>query len=260
MQVKLRSLAALRCSGVLLDRRWVLTAASCFDGNYFQSSSYNIELYSKGTDITSETSAPSSSPLQTTSSSLSSSSSSPSSSLSSTIAHHSDQSIYVESFYLHGRYSKGQARHNLALVRLHDDVTTRSVFANVIGPHDDVSGDECMTVGWGSNVTGEPVKPRVKKWSVTNNTLCSRHYNVTVYPDELCAHLTEARTGVCSADIGAPLLCRTNATWTVRGIVTHTWRCHDDDQDPQPARFLNIQHYLPFVQKRGNFKDRRSQT
>ncbi|XP_076448655.1 tryptase gamma-like [Babylonia areolata] len=199
---------------------------------------------------------------------------------------YTDQSIYVDAFYLHGRYVEGQWRHNLALVRLHRDVTSRSAFADVIGPLDDVNGDDCLTVGWGSNGTGEPVRPSVRKWMVRNSTLCSLRHNITVHPDLLCAtplhpqgvcttvymfivHISEV-TGLCDqtvymfivhiseGDMGAPLLCRSDAKWTVRGIVTHTWRCQDNEQDPQPARFLNIQHYLPFVQKRGNFKDRRS--
>ena len=58
-------------------------------------------------------------------------------------------------------------------------------------------------------------------------------------------------------DLGAPVVCKMDEVWKVAGIVSHTRHCHNDaaHQEPQPTRFLSLQHYLPFVQKRGHFKD-----
>ncbi|XP_070192590.1 trypsin-like [Littorina saxatilis] len=232
--VKVRSLGALRCSGVLIDTAWVLTAASCFDGNW-QQQNYNVDLLSATNNNDSNgitTSAGTDNNQQ------------------------HDLSVHLASFYIHGRYNVGQSRHNVALLLLFDNVTSPYIPADVISASDDVSNDECLSVGWNLNGEGESSVPSVQKWRIVNSTVCSQRYNLDVHSDQVCALPGEANKGTCNGDIGSPVMCKVDDRWKLTGIVSHTWRCAADSlQELQPALFLSVQHYLPFVQKRGHFKD-----
>ncbi|PVD24071.1 hypothetical protein C0Q70_14541 [Pomacea canaliculata] len=206
-QVRLRSLAATMCGGVLIDSFWVLTAASCFTRNY-SPVNWNIGLAAVRVE------GDSVEDFQ--------------------LDREERQSVHVDSLYIYGGHQLNSSRHDLALVHLHSDNLTRQREpACVIAETDDVNNKTCLVVGW-----GEPPSPTLRKLltPVSDYVHCNQRHNASVGPDSLCAELPDDTIGPCTMKAGAYGFHSSSRTVCGRGS--------EEDRDQRSRLPFTFQHGL----------------
>uniref|UniRef100_A0A914USJ0 Uncharacterized protein n=1 Tax=Plectus sambesii TaxID=2011161 RepID=A0A914USJ0_9BILA len=205
------------CSGVLISEYDVLTSASCF------SRGGNPSAYQA---IMGGHSAKSPNPGQQTS--------------------------QVAAVAIHDQYKPAWSRENdIALVRLQRSAWS-SPNSNIrpacVPPSVAVFPELCVTVGWG-RISGaaavdelsEIVTPPIRR-QVCNQP---EWYNDQVKESMLCAGYSQAMP--CQADVGGPLLCQLNGTWSVYGVGSWGEGCA---RSFKPMVYTNVPYFASWVRSK----------
>ncbi|XP_017654605.1 transmembrane protease serine 9 isoform X1 [Nannospalax galili] len=152
---------------------------------------------------------------------------------------------------LHPRYNPGILDFDVALLELAQPLKFNKFIQPVCLPlaiHKFPVGRKCMISGWGNMQEGNGTKPDVlQKASVgiLEQQMCSALYNFSLTDSMLCAGFLEGRVDSCQSDSGGPLACEeTPGVFYLAGIVSWGIGCA---QAKKPGVYARITCFKEWI-------------
>lgn len=227
------------CGGVIVGRRWILTAAHCVRSQ--QASSLIV---------------------RTGGHTLSRSSNS--------INSHLERDYFVDQIVMHDDFSrydnltasqmKSSANTNnadIALLRLKQDIQWNELALPVCFPHRDsgnFSGHDAVVIGWGKlNEKSEEFSNELQKVKLTiiDNRVCQNWFrqagrDMPIDDRIICAGFKNGGKDACHGDSGGPLLSKINGHYVVVGVVSTGIGCA---RPLLPGLYSRVSSYIGWIER-----------
>lgn len=210
----------IRCSGSLISRRYVLTAAQCLNdligvrlGDYNVTSDKDCTENKYGTEC--------SDPVQY---------------------------FEIEEKIEHPAYIKLKSTHDIALLRLAKDVMYSEYIRPIClptSPTEELSkGKQFFTTGWGQlgeELNQTEIKKKVETTLLPWQKCEGISFDLSVKESFLCVKEKHALT--CHGDGGAPLMSSNRNQWEQVGILVYKTTC----SARKPAVYVKVSHYIMWI-------------
>ncbi|RWS30351.1 Trypsin-like protein [Leptotrombidium deliense] len=223
--VSVRRNGAHHCGGVIINRRWVLTAAHCVQNKLVKSYQIRIgEYHLHRHDYHSKDYA-----------------------LDKIIIHENYQGIIK---------ATNSNTADIALLRTSSDLSLNEYAWPVCFPNEDQSfaGEDAVVVGWGkvsekSDFYSE--KLQKAKIAVVDNVVCQQWFRMAgremnIRENIICAGYRQGGKDACHGDSGGPLLYKMNDKWSVIGVVSTGIGCA---RPLLPGLYSRVSYYKKWIEK-----------
>ncbi|GFO26462.1 serine protease [Plakobranchus ocellatus] len=216
-QVSLRSYTSGKhhtCGGILIDSKWILTAAHCFDGNK-NPWAWNAILGEFDRAVTDGL----------------------------------ERLVKVDTLYTHSGFVLG-AGNDIALLEIVPPVSDFTQYirpACLPGNGEKFTAQTCVVSGWGSDTQGGYTSRTLQKVSlpVLSPDTCNFLFGHPLASGEFCAGYRQGGKDACQGDSGGPMVCYRDGVWKAAGVVSWGYGCANAYL---PGVYTNISFYIPWIQ------------
>ncbi|XP_006903292.1 PREDICTED: testisin-like [Elephantulus edwardii] len=152
----------------------------------------------------------------------------------------------VEQVVLSPHY-KGAIPYDIALVKLSSSVTFgKNIYPVCVGKSTSESQTwtDCWVTGWGHIVESkelqQPYNLQEVEITIINTTTCSHMGNLTAFPNHVFGNPS------CLGDPGGPLVCKVNSVWYQIGVVSWSMGCR---RQGRPSYYSSIREHFQWMQE-----------
>ncbi|XP_006874033.1 PREDICTED: testisin [Chrysochloris asiatica] len=114
---------------------------------------------------------------------------------------------------------------------------------------------DCWVTGWGDiqeNIElAAPYNLQEVQISIINNTMCNHlfkepDFRYNIFGDMVCAGEAEGGKDACLGDSGGPLVCEENSVWYQVGVVSWGVGC---GRPNRPGVYTNVSEHFPWIKR-----------
>merc|ERR1712149_157740 len=165
--------------------------------------------------------------------------------------------IKVKKMTLHPDYNSRTIDNDIAVLELAEDLTFTKKIKPACLPSSetkDYSGSATTVSGWGGTIgygpnDQQPQQPRqctlketIVKLIAGSDPMCSKYLKTSSSKIKLCAFAKD--TDACQGDSGGPLTVSENGKYTLVGVVSYGSGCASSST---PGVYVRVQGYLPWI-------------
>lgn len=163
--------------------------------------------------------------------------------------------IHAERIVIHPNYTHSNMwKNDIALVKLAQVVPSgiddlpriQKITLNSAGMAFPPAGHVCYMKGWGCTDNGGPVTRTAReiRLPVVSNQDCEQLWGIPATLRLCAGHSSSASLGICSGDSGGPLVCHNGREWIQVGVASFTSASRPGNV---PGVFTRVSSYVPWI-------------
>ena len=204
------------CGGTIIDRFYVLTAATCIEKN-------EISMLRIGGAIHDRTSEEE--------------------------QINNRQLRYAAGVHIHPAFKNGnESNFNVALIRVDAAFKYNSFLQPICLFHEDIGKiNDFIMLGWGKEKLDGPMRNTLKQVDLSLIMNCKKQWPFFDQKRHVCAKSMDGDGYACDGDVGGPLLYNKSGQFVIAGVYSHGFSCSNAADEKLPIIFTRISAFINWI-------------